>query len=58
MEPRKSFRSTEEVARDYGVKPQSVIAAYCRKGNYFGLVPRKLPNRYLAWPLAEKEGKQ
>lgn len=57
MEPRK-FRTTEELARDYGVKPQSIIVALCRKGHYCGLVPRKLPNRYLAWPLAKQEAAQ
>lgn len=47
----KTYRTTGEVASAYNVKPQTVHAGYCRNGHYFGLVPTKLPNRFLAWPL-------
>lgn len=42
--------STEELARDLRLKPQSLRAALCRDGHYFGLRPRKLPNGRLLWP--------
>jgi hypothetical protein len=42
--------STEDLAAAAGVVQQTVRAAYCRSGNYLGLVPIKLPNRFLRWP--------
>ncbi len=44
--------STEEAAAALHVKPQTLRAALCRDGHYFGLRPVKLPNRMLAWPAA------
>lgn len=42
--------STEELASQLRLKPQSLRAALCRDGHYFGLRPRKLPNGRLLWP--------
>jgi len=42
--------STEELAQELCLKPQSLRAALCRDGHYFGLRPRKLPNGRLLWP--------
>jgi DNA-binding GntR family transcriptional regulator len=47
--------STEELAALFGVRPQTVRHALCRHGSYFGLRPRKLPNRLLQWDLAAAE---
>ena len=32
------------------IRPQTLRAALCRDGHYFGIRPLKLPNRMLAWP--------
>lgn len=45
--------STEEVAEHLLVLPQTVLKAYSRDGEYCGIRPVRLPNRRLAWPLAE-----
>jgi len=42
--------STEELADQLRLKPQSLRAALCRDGHYFGLRPRKMPNGRLLWP--------
>lgn len=42
--------STEELAALLRLKPQSLRAALCRDGHYFGVRPRKLPNGRLLWP--------
>lgn len=42
--------TTEALAARLGVKAQSIRAALCRNGNYYGLQPAKLPNRFLLWP--------
>ena len=41
--------STEELADLLRVKPQTVRASFCRKSNYLGLRPTKLPNGRLLW---------
>ena len=46
---------TEEAAAVLKVKPQTLRAAVCRDGAYFGLRPSKLANRFLAWPADEVE---
>lgn len=45
-----AFISTEVLARSLGLKPQSIRAAVCRRGSYFGLRPVRCPNRRLLWP--------
>jgi RNA polymerase sigma factor (sigma-70 family) len=47
--PRRAY-STEEAAGLLQIQPQSLRAALCRDGHYAGIVPRKLPSRFLAWP--------
>lgn len=42
--------STEQAAAALHVRPQTLRAAICRNGHYFGVRPVKLPNRMLAWP--------
>lgn len=47
--------STEELAALLRLKPQSLRAALCRDGHYFGLRPRKMPNGRLLWPADAAE---
>ena len=50
--------TTQEIAQSYHVKTQTVLKRYSETGSYFGLVPVKLPNGRLSWPLpslAEEE---
>ena len=42
--------NTEQAAAALHIKPQTLRAALCRDGYYFGIRPIKLPNRMLAWP--------
>ena len=42
--------STEQAAAALHIRPQTLRAALCRDGHYFGIRPLKLPNRMLAWP--------
>ena len=42
--------STEQAAAALHIRPQTLRAAICRDGHYFGIRPLKLPNRMLAWP--------
>ncbi|HRE18381.1 MAG TPA: helix-turn-helix domain-containing protein [Rhodocyclaceae bacterium] len=44
------FFSTEEAATRLGIKPQTLRAALCRDGAYFGIRPFKSKNRFLRWP--------
>jgi hypothetical protein len=47
--------TTEELARQCGIKPQSVRVRLCRTGSYFGVRPVKLPNQRLMWPGNARE---
>lgn len=42
--------STEQLAERLGIKAQTLRAALCRAGHYYGIRPVKLPNRMLRWP--------
>jgi hypothetical protein len=42
--------STDALAAQFMVKPNSVRSAVCRNGHYMGIRPIKLPNGLLAWP--------
>ncbi len=42
--------STEALAAQLGIKPQTLRAALCRNGHYYGIRPVKMPNRLLLWP--------
>jgi hypothetical protein len=47
--------TTEELAQQCGIKPQSVRVRLCRTGSYFGIKPLKLPNGRLMWPGDARE---
>jgi hypothetical protein len=49
------FLSTDEIAKLFRVNPGSVRAHLSRHGSYFGIKPKKLPNRRLLWSRAEAE---
>lgn len=42
--------NTREFASRIGNQPQSLHAAICRHGSYYGIRPEKLPNGTLIWP--------
>lgn len=42
--------STDEAAAVLKVRPQTLRAAVCRDGHYFGVRPQKARNRFLLWP--------
>jgi hypothetical protein len=42
--------TTEALAAGLGIKPQTLRAALCRDGHYYGIRPAKLPNGRLLWP--------
>lgn len=42
--------STETLADRLALQPQTLRAAICRHGHYFGIRPAKLPNGRLLWP--------
>ena len=41
---------TSELARRFGVKPDTVRRNLCVAGHFMGLKPLKLPNSRLLWP--------
>lgn len=43
--------STEELAAILAVNPQTIRKRYSDTGSYHGLVPQRLPNRRLLWPV-------
>lgn len=47
--------STDEAAVVLKVRPQTLRAAVCRDGAYFGVRPFKRANRFLAWPADKIE---
>lgn len=47
--------STEELAARLGIKAQTLRAALCRDGAYFGVRPLKAKNRFLRWPADSVE---
>jgi len=53
--PHKPLLSTEELAERLGIKPQTLRAALCRNGEYYGIRPFKSKNRFLRWPAAAVE---
>lgn len=53
--------STEAFAKALNLKPNTLRAALCRTGSYYGVRPVKMPNRMLLWPadaLERLTGKQ
>jgi hypothetical protein len=47
--------TTEQLAAQLGIRAQSIRQEYCRSGEYYGLRPKKLPNRFLRWPADSLE---
>lgn len=47
--------TTMALAQRLGLQPQSLRAAVCQKGSYFGIVPNRLPNGRLLWPADSYE---
>ena len=47
--------STEQAAAALHITAQTLRAAHCRDGHYFGVRPVKLPSRMLAWPTDDIE---
>lgn len=47
------YLSTAEAADLWKVQPQTLRAAICRDGHYFGIRPIKAKNRFLLWPENE-----
>ena len=42
--------TTDQAAAMLGVRPQTLRAAICRDGAYYGVRAAKRANRFLAWP--------
>jgi len=42
--------TTEDLAAELALKPQSLRKRYSQTGSYFGVRPKKLPNGQLRWP--------
>lgn len=42
--------TTAALAKRLGLQPQSLRAAICRMGSYYGVTPTRLPNGRLLWP--------
>jgi hypothetical protein len=42
--------TTEELAAQLSLRPQSIRKRYCQTGGYYQLRPLKLPNGRLMWP--------
>lgn len=49
------FLSTDELAPKLKASPKTIRWNFCTKGHYMGLVPLKLPNRRLLWPVSDVE---
>ncbi len=43
--------TTEELAGQLGLKPETIRKAAAKSGSYYGIVPQKLPNGRLVWPV-------
>jgi hypothetical protein len=48
-----TYQSTSEYASENLVKHQTILRRFCLTGSYFGVIPKKLPNGRLAWPIGE-----
>lgn len=47
--------TTEQLAALAGVKADTIRAAYCRRGEYYGLRPEKCLNGRLLWPADSQQ---
>ncbi len=52
---KKTHCNTEEAVDLLGYKKQSAHRSYSKQGHFLGVVPTKLPNGRLMWPIAELE---
>lgn len=46
--------TTRDFAESRLVKSQTVLKRLCETGSYYGVVPKKLPNGRLAWPVSQE----
>lgn len=42
--------TTNQLAEQLGLRPDSLRVALCRNGAYYGVRPQKFPNGRLVWP--------
>ncbi|MGF6921893.1 DNA-binding protein [Paraburkholderia sp. 40] len=47
--------TTAELAAWLNLRPQTIRKRYSATGSYFGVVPKKGPNRLLLWPADSVE---
>ncbi len=47
--------ATSKLAWHLGITAGGLRLALCKKGNYYGLVPERLPNGRLIWPADSLE---
>ena len=47
--------TTEQLAQNLGLKPESIRSRVCRTGEYFGLRPEKCINGRLLWPADSQD---
>lgn len=47
----RSRLTTEEFATSLGLEAQSIRKRLCQTGSYYDIVPVKLPNGRLMWPI-------
>lgn len=50
-----TFISTADFAALFMVQPNTIRAAHCKDGHYYGIRPIKQPNGLLAWPADARE---
>lgn len=41
---------TKELAEQLGTSAESIRVALCRRGSFYGVVPKKTPSGRLLWP--------
>lgn len=55
MEQVRTHIDNEAFAVALSLKPQTLRAAVCRHGHYFGFVPGKMPNGRLIWRIEDRD---
>jgi len=51
----KKYITTSQFAEIVGIKPDTIRRGLCIRGHYMNVVPKKLENRHLRWPVREVE---
>lgn len=46
-----AFLTTEQLAAEIHMQPQSIRKRWSQTGSFWNVIPLKLPNRKLAWPI-------